>query len=212
MRHPGRLDFIRLASNRGIRAYLYTNGTLLDDRLSVQILESGLHRILFSLDGFGDTYTRIRGYDYHKIEKKIFRFLHLREKMEKEIRVGVAMVACKETVESLRSFRERWRGIVDEIQVTPYITHEVVKRNSRCRLLWLGYPIVLWDGRVVPCCVDYEGTLSFGNVNDEPDLKTIWNGKRAIELRREHLNMCFPGVCGLCHEFRSYEISPRFDQ
>jgi MoaA/NifB/PqqE/SkfB family radical SAM enzyme len=210
--HPGLLDFVRLAVEKGIRAYLYTNGTLLNDRLTREILGSGLHRIFFSLDGFGETYTRIRGYNYGDIEEKIFRFLHLREKENRDIRVGVAMVACSETRELLASFRERWEGIVDEVQVTPHITHEEGTRNTSCRLLWLGYPIILWDGNVVPCCVDYEGTLSFGNVKDEPDLGKIWNGEKAVRMRREHLEMRFSGVCGRCHEFRSEGISPRFDQ
>jgi MoaA/NifB/PqqE/SkfB family radical SAM enzyme len=212
LKHPRLFDFIQLANDLGIRSYLYTNGTLLNDELNVKILESRLHRIFFSLDGFGETYTKIRGYEYSEVEAKVFRLLHLREKMNRRIRVGVAMVACDETAGLLQAFEERWRGIVDEIQVTPYITHKDVNRNSRCRLLWLGYPIVLWDGTVVPCCVDYEGTLPLGNVNDEPDLKVIWNSDRAVELRKEHLVMRFPGICGQCHEFRSLEISPRFDQ
>jgi MoaA/NifB/PqqE/SkfB family radical SAM enzyme len=209
--HPRLLDFIRFAVDRSVRCYLFTNATLLDDESSLDLINSGVHRVLFSLDGYGDTYTHIRGYDYTEIEKKIFRFLHLREKRRKELKVGVAMVACEETVCLLKSFRERWEGIVDEIFVTPYITHEEKARNSRCQLLWLGYPIILWDGRVVPCCVDYEGTLSFGNVSDNPDLKAIWNGEFATKLRIEHLARRFDGVCGLCNEYSSEEISPRFD-
>lgn len=209
--HPRLLDFVSAARERNTRSYLYTNGTLLDDEMSMRILKSGLHRIFFSLDGYGETYSRIRGHDYHDIEVRIFRFLKLRQDLGSDMRVGVAMVACEETAGLTGSFRERWRGVVDEIQITPHITHEQRMRNSRCRLLWLGYPIVLWDGRVVPCCVDYEGTLSLGDVHDEPDLKVIWNGRRAVDLRKEHLDMLYRGVCGRCHEYRSDEINPRFD-
>jgi sulfatase maturation enzyme AslB (radical SAM superfamily) len=209
--HPRLFDFIQCATERGIRTYLYTNGTLLDDEFSRGILYSGLHRIIFSIDGYGSVYERIRGHDYAGLEVKIFRFLRLREEMESEIRVGVAMVASDDTVECLAGFRDRWAGIVDEIQVTPHITHKATERRSRCRLLWLGYPIVLWDGRVVPCCVDYEGTLALGNVLSEPDLKEVWNGERAVSLRRDHLRMSFEGVCRCCNEYRSNDVVPRFD-
>jgi len=180
--------------------------------LSSSLLESGLHRIFFSLDGYGDVYTRIRGYEYHDIEVKIFRFLHLREKMGSDIRVGVAMVACDETEGLIPQFRERWEGIVDEVQVTPHITHNESARNDPCRLLWLGYPIILWDGRVVPCSVDYDGSLTLGDVREMADLNIIWNSERATELRKEHLDMQFCGVCSKCHEYHTDEVLPRFNR
>ncbi len=210
--HPKLLDFIRIADGLGIRSYLYTNGTLLNDDLAGRLLDSGLHRILFSLDGYGDTYMRIRDHEYGDVEAKIFRFLHLREKRGSDIRVGVAMVACEDTAGLVPGFRERWQYVADEIQITPHITHEKSSRSGHCRLLWLGYPIVLWNGTVVPCCVDYEGTLSMGNVREEADLEVIWNGPRAVELRKEHLDMRFRGVCGRCHEYRTDDIRPRFDR
>jgi hypothetical protein len=210
--HPRLFDFIDLAAGRGIRSYFYTNATRLDDDMIDRLLWSGLHRIFFSLDGFGETYTRIRGVDYGEVEAAVFRFLHRREAENHPIRVGVAMVANGETEGLVAAFRERWEPLVDEVQITPHITHRERERATPCRLLWLGYPIVLWDGTVVPCCVDTEGTLALGDVHGERDLLAVWNGGPATAMRRDHVGMRFRGVCRTCHEYRSDDIRPRFDE
>jgi len=41
---------------------------------------------------------------------------------------------------------------------------------------------ILWDGTVVPCCIDFNGTLALGNVKENSFL-SVWNGDRANNLR-----------------------------
>ncbi len=56
--------------------------------------------------------------------------------------------------------------------------------ENRCDFLWRG-AVILWDGTVVPCCMDPRGDLVLGRVSD--DLRTVWNGERFVDLRRKML-------------------------
>lgn len=41
---------------------------------------------------------------------------------------------------------------------------------------------ILWDGRVVPCCTDFTGEYTLGDIKKE-SLMDIWNGEGLVELR-----------------------------
>lgn len=44
-------------------------------------------------------------------------------------------------------------------------------------------PVILWDGRVAACCVDFEAEVTFGNIN-ETSLKDIWLSEHYYEYRQ----------------------------
>lgn len=57
---------------------------------------------------------------------------------------------------------------------------------------------VLSDGRVVPCCADYDGRLALGDIREKP-LKEILSGPRAAELRRSFTGgAAMPAYCASC--------------
>ena len=39
------------------------------------------------------------------------------------------------------------------------------------------------DGKVVPCCVDYDGKYIVGDLKTD-SLKSVWNGGKMIKLRK----------------------------
>ncbi len=57
---------------------------------------------------------------------------------------------------------------------------------------------ILSDGRVVPCCADYDGRLALGDIGEQP-LKEIISGQRAAELRRSFAGGApMPAYCASC--------------
>ena len=68
------------------------------------------------------------------------------------------MVILKDTEELVDLFKERWSRLVESVTSQPMLTYSEGQRSKKCRELWRGNLVVLWDGKVVPCCVDYEGT------------------------------------------------------
>jgi len=51
-----------------------------------------------------------------------------------------------------------------------------------CGFLWTS-SVILPNGSVTPCCFDYEGSATFGNIN-ESSFAEIWNGKKYKAFRR----------------------------
>ena len=87
-----------------------------------------------------------------------------------------------------------------------------VQRSDLCTELYgkdYGKMVVLWDGKVVPCCADYEGTLQIGDVLNET-VDSIWNGLAIKRLRKRHMNKDFPQMCKNCSEHESKKVKKRF--
>ena len=55
---------------------------------------------------------------------------------------------------------------------------------------------ILWDGRVVPCCIDFVGEYLLGDVRKE-SLLEIWNGDKLVELRKKIIGRRYKEV-NLC--------------
>ena len=57
---------------------------------------------------------------------------------------------------------------------------------------------ILWDGRCVMCCIDYDGKTALGNVNDTP-LSKIWLSKDAERIRKNlQRNILVHPYCQIC--------------
>ena len=57
---------------------------------------------------------------------------------------------------------------------------------------------ILWDGTVVPCCLDSEGSIALGNAFDS-DIEAILNSERAMEFYRSvSARKCPSSVCESC--------------
>lgn len=57
---------------------------------------------------------------------------------------------------------------------------------------------ILYGGQVVPCCADYDGSLAFGNIKDQP-LREILGSAQAAALRAAIASgRSMPGYCAGC--------------
>ncbi|MBU0957479.1 MAG: radical SAM protein [Nanoarchaeota archaeon] len=209
--HPKIYDMLDYANKKGIRTFLTTNAVLLtNDKKMKKLLNAKIERITISLDGFEDSYTKIRGFDYKIIEKRIMRLIELRNELKIKTKIDINMVIMPETEKHVPQFYKKWKDVVDRIQIQPNISFTPRKRNSRCKELWRGNIIVLWDGKVVPCCVDYEGKMVLGDAN-KTSLKKIWNSRMSKRWREMHNKKIFPLICRNCNEYSSEYITPRFE-
>jgi organic radical activating enzyme len=121
------VDFIRMATERGVLTHLTTNATLLTLELSRALLEAGLTKIKFSLQGLSaDEYDRMRvprvdddhRTGYANITRNIEEFVALRDELAKEcfIQISVSMLRHEQEDDSSRlAFYDRWHDKVDGI-------------------------------------------------------------------------------------------------
>ena len=166
-------ETIRYARARGIvDIMMNTNGLLLNDELSREIIMSGLDLIIFSVDSnSGETYENIRkGGNFSKLVHNINRFLEIRNSMRlSKPLVRVQMVKMDSNIHEVEAFMNRWSPLVDSITFQDYTNRgenaerlhadrrESFEKAGRrpCPQIWQRI-IVTWDGGVVMCCRDWE--------------------------------------------------------
>lgn len=208
--HPEIISIIKMIREAGKRTFLTTNGTLLNSTLSKQLIAAGLSTIAFSIDGLNETYTMLRGFDYKSLEEKIIDFLEIKNRINSQLRVEINFVISEKTETQVREFRKIWEKRVDYINFQPMVTYKKLQRKFPCRELWKGNLVVLWDGKVVPCCVDYNGELCIGEA-DKDDLVNVLNSPAMIKLRQSHSKKDFFAICNYCSEYVTDVIDSRFN-
>ncbi len=206
--HPEIIEMIAYAHSKGKHISLTTNGTLLDRLMGEKLIKAGLNLIKVSIDGGPQTYEKIRGFPYSKIKRNLHEFLRLREEMGSRIWVEVTMVVYDETIGEVETFLAEWKNKVDAVNFQPrFFTWPRAKRSA-CRDLW-RLLVVLWDGRITPCCADYDGELVVGRVDDK-NLQDIFNSPALRSLRRQHLKKAWSGLCARCSFYEAdYHLSPK---
>lgn len=205
--HPQFFELVRYAADRGVRTMITSNGTHLSPENRRKILECGLERVTFSVDGDHATHEAIRGYDLDRLREDVTALVAERDAAGAPLRIDVSMVVDGATERALDTYFADWKGVADRVQAIPRLVAE--KRTTACRELWRGTLVVLWDGRVTTCCVDSEGLLTVGNANEEP-LRDIFNGEPMQAIRKAHVQRAFPSLCALCGEYEHPTVSKRF--
>ncbi len=209
--HPELARFVEHATSRGIPTELSANPSLLDPARAQALLDAGIRRMVLSLDGMDDaTLGAIRGpvANYSRAERNIEALLHQLAGHPEPATVVVQMIALHRNEGQRDQFLERW-GQRDLPYFKAYVKaldgpdpDSGVERPCPTRYL-CTYPwrsvVVLWDGRVVPCCLDDDARYVIGNLN-EKSLGDIWTGQKASDLRVMHLSLGMPEghLCGSC--------------
>jgi radical SAM protein with 4Fe4S-binding SPASM domain len=162
----------------------------------------------FSVDGNKQTYQKLRGYSYDKVESNIREFLDIRNSLGKKTWIEVSMLVFEETQTEIDTFLKKWRPLADFVNLQPKFFTIKRKRYSPCRDLW-RILVVLWNGDVVPCCADYEGVLSLGDARTT-NLQKIFKGPAMTDLRKKHIQKKPPSLCASCSPYYAdYHISAK---
>ncbi len=94
-------------------------------------------------------------------------------------------------------------GFKDISSFSDYLTKKVrfVERYKAACPAFDEQLAVLWDGRVTPCCVDYNGQLTVGDANVQ-SLESLWDSKTLGEFRDLSRNGFLPTpTCRVCKAF-----------
>lgn len=200
--HPNIVDMIKLAKSKGFITRLSSNGTLLNPNLSKSLVESGLDQFRFSLEGAKkETYENIRiGGDFNTLLANMKALKEIRDKHGRKPNITISSIIMKQTEPELDDFYKKFLPLVDFIEFR-YLVNQAGQVDSvfrsfssedmstyagrcPCKLLW-STVVILWNGDVSCCCVDFDGRLVVGNILDKP-LHEIWNSDKYKKFRRLH--------------------------
>ena len=209
--HKDIFKMIDYAKSNGVSyVVMNTNGTLLTDKIINSIVDSRLDIIRFSIDGSEKTFKKIRGVDLEKIEKNIIKLKKEKELKRPDLEMGVVFTLEEDTEKDVEDYAIYWERIVDHVRLQPKLITS--PRTEICPEPFgkeYGKLVVLWDGRVIPCCVDYNASLTIGNVKADTILN-LWKNKKIDSLREQHLKGDFPDTCADCNECESNKAEKRF--
>lgn len=197
--HPKIIDFINYAAGKGLTIALSTNATVLNENMSRDLLQSKLDLLIISIDSLNpDIYAKIRGGgNLEPVLKNIDTFLELQQSTKSTLNVSLQMITMSLNKEEIKTFSSRWK-IRDGLNITikPLYNYADQVHNIRnlgnfpennpkrkvCVEPWRGL-VIGWDGKVVPCCNDFDYKFPLGDVNANT-LSEIWNSKQMQEMRK----------------------------
>jgi len=178
------LDYMR---DEKVRVHIYTNAEFMDvDRL---VEYSNISLVCCSINAATkETYDKVvRGPKYEVVKAKVEDLI----KKSKKARAYVSMVIVDDNKHEVEMFKEIWgkNAIFGEFKNWGGARHDKLEKTGIRKPCWalLNTMSVLWDGRVVPCCMDYDGQMILGDANKQT-LTEIWHGSREMRKRHRHLD------------------------
>ncbi len=199
MMHPRLPEFVRRAKEAGVLEVQFnTNGALLTEELSSQLIDAGLDRIKFSVDAVTpEVYDSIRkGTTYAETIPRILRFIELRDASGgARPSVSVQMVYMEDNRDEVLRYIDFWEGRANRIGFSRYraghnATGEAGRAQDRgllrfpCHQLWQRL-VVLWDGTVLMCCGDHQVASPLGRLPGD-SLAGLWRGAEMERRRALH--------------------------
>ena len=210
--NPKFLEMVKYASSKGIYTITSTNGHFLDDDNARKTIESGLSRMIISVDGTtqevyenyrkgGDLNTVLQGARNIVKWKKhlnsrtphlIFQFLVVKPnehqipeifKLAQEI--GIDEVKLKTA--QIYDYKYGHELIPTLSTYSRYILNSDGTYRLKNRLLnhcWKLWHacVITWDGMIVPCCFDKDALHNLGDLKNN-SFRAIWQGKDYYNFR-----------------------------
>ncbi|WJS05545.1 radical SAM protein [Roseibium aggregatum] len=205
--HRGLTDAVTIALDRGVRTGLSCNPPSLKPVLAENLLRAGLAEMLLSLDSLdAATYRSIRGpaADIGRALTHLRSLMTLRDRTGATTHITLQLISMRENADEIPNFLKLCRelgvdrGVVVDVGRWDFTDDKIAELGEFDPVMHDGFctrPVesvaVLWDGRVVPCCHDYDGAEVLGNLRTQT-LDEIWASDAARKFRAD------PNATALC--------------
>ena len=228
--HPGFTDMVNYASSKGIYTATSTNGHFLNKENSKRTVESGLDRLIISIDG-----TTQSSYETYRIGGNLNKVLagtrniikwkrELRSKTPHLIFQFLVTAANESEVDHAVKLAQSIG--VDEIQFKTAQVYEYEHgndlipknekysryrknedgtfsiKNSLLNHCWRLWhsSVITWDGKVVPCCFDKDAQHLLGDLKQD-SFTQIWQSTAYLQFRSAVLRSRKEiDICSNCSE------------
>ena len=185
--HSQLAQMIEYAKKFDIWVRVYTNGTLVDSKLTKDIIDAGLDVLTFSYDN---------SYDIHDYIATIVRAKKKTGKHNPCINVALLNSGASKSKKRdiKRGLKQCGVNRIHDVEKHNWPGYNVTGLNKTqnhsyypCYLPWISMSI-LWDGKVAGCCDDYDGRYIVGDVRTTSRLEDIWNNQKMQSLRSYQAN------------------------
>jgi len=207
-------QIVKYASAKNIFTISSTNAQFLNEDNAKKIIDSGLDRLIVSLDGYDqNSYHSYRiGGDFEKVINGIKILKRQRTLLKKSTPAIIAQCLILKTTEKnlpeikkmaleagadkvvFKTAQFYDTANIDKLFPSNKASRYELKNGelkitgklpNHCKRLWSS-PVVTWNGDLVPCCFDKDADHSFGKPTDG-SFKEIWSGKESQKFRKKLL-------------------------
>jgi radical SAM protein with 4Fe4S-binding SPASM domain len=192
--HPKFLEYTRQLKNKHIIVGTSTNAHFLTQEKAVEVVKSGLDRLIVSLDGSdAQTYSQYRkGGNFDQVVENIRSMVETRNSMNSKTpfielqfivfkhnehqiadikklgeQLGVNQVSIKTAqLYEFEKGNELMPGLVKYSRYEEYMPGKYRIKSQLPNQCYRSWSgnVITWDGGVVPCCFDKDATHRFGNL------------------------------------------------
>lgn len=214
--HPRFFEFVREARRAKLYTITSTNGHFLDNARARETVESGLSRLIISIDGTTqESYSRYRiGGSLSAVQAGVKRLVSWKRKLGlNHPLVVVQFLVLRSNEEQIEEMRSWARDAgVDELQLKTAQLYDFqnghdlmpeTERYSRYqRQADGGYKlrhkllnhcwrlwhtsVITWDGRVLPCCFDKDAQHQLGSLLTH-SFEQVWKNPVSMKFRQHIL-------------------------
>lgn len=215
--NPDFLEMIRYAKRNRLYTSTSTNAHFLDESKAEETVEAGLDRLIVSMDGLKqETYEKYRvGGSLPKVEAALRNLFVAKQKLASvtpfvELQF-IAFGHNEHEIVALSNLQDEFG--IDQVTVKTAQVYDhkggsdLIPQDGRlsryvrngdgkwrvkselpnhCWKMWHSC-VITWDGDVLPCCFDKDGTYQMGNVLNVP-LEDIWHGAAYNNFRQQLLS------------------------
>lgn len=204
-------EMISLASEKKIYTATSTNGHYLTEENCEKIIDSGLKRIIISVDGTSqESYEKYRKQgNLSTVIKGIKTLIETKKRLKKKFpKIIIQFLVFKHNEHEIPEIKEFARKNNLKLQLktaqiynkdlaselipckskhTRYkdVLLNLKKKSSSCKRLWTNI-VFTWNGDLIPCCNDKDANMIFGSGYHSNILKK-WHSKRFHVFRRNIL-------------------------
>jgi len=228
--HPKFLELVKYASQKKIYTVTSTNAHFLSERKARETVESGLDRILISIDGTTqETYQQYRvGGSLEKVIEGTKNLVQARKELKsKTPHIVFQFLVVKPNEHQIEEVKTLAKEIgVDEVKLKTAQVYNfengnelipTIEKYSRYRLnrngkykiknellnhCWKLWhsTVITWDGKIVPCCFDKDAQHQLGDLNSK-SFSEMWQS----DLYRSFRSRVLKGrkeidICTNCSE------------
>jgi radical SAM protein with 4Fe4S-binding SPASM domain len=212
MLHPQFFSFVEKCVKS--KVVVSTNGHFLTGENSRKLVNSGISKLIVSLDGIdSETYSRYRvGGDMEKVLAGIRNVYTELSKSKSSLKLEIQFLVnrynelqihlVKQFANEVKaSLKLKSMQVISAKEIEGWMPEEEkfrrYKRNNNgiftikksfsnnCLRLWMN-PVITWDGKVVPCCFDKNADHIMGDLN-ESSFREIWFGDKYKTFRKSVL-------------------------
>jgi len=214
--NPSFTDLVRKAVEKNIFTITSTNAHYLNPKNAVRTIESGLDKLIISIDGSNqESYARYRvGGDFEKVLLGTKEILHQKKRLksrrphivwqfvvfrhnEQEVdtikRMGKELGVDEVTIKTAQVYDfENGSDLIPETgKYARYFKNAAGKYQLKNKLLnqcWRMWQscVITWDGKIVPCCFDKDATHQVGDLRKQ-SFTEAWHSPAYQQFRQSVL-------------------------